>query len=387
MKVEMQKEPLKAAIVCHGGNRISLTATNVRAVDFFYLREYLLNVLGRREVDFVSRKTKKENDLTYFKDIYTTDLNDYDEVYIYNAAYNIFGGIVPSENIELMKQLYNYNGKIWYFIGDPKMPYYDYAQYLKSKLKDGKMKTSNDLEFTGFTAEWLDSWSKKVYPKINIAFAGRDYDLYYNTYMNILNSKNIKNKEYQSLNPNYDWFFLKLFEYYAINEEFDLKMIDYNFDTKEYDLVYFGNDRQNDRNKIIKKLFSNPKLKKFFIGFDPGLENTDIEKYVKHEELFKLIGEKCLATVVVGDILHNNNMKTARFFEAMLLDTVAFISTTYDSNKEFVQDEFLRNFIYVNDEQELFEKVQMIKNDKELYKKIVKLEREEIINQTKEFKQ
>lgn len=385
MKIEMQKQPLKAAIVCHGGNRITLTAKNVRSVDFIYLREYLLNVLGRSEVDFVSRKTKKEDDLTYFKDIYTTDLNEYDEIYIYNAAYNVFGGIVPSENIELMKQLYNYNGNLWYVIADPKMPYYDYAQYLKSKLKDGKMKTSNDLEFTGFTAEWLDSWSEKVYPKINIAFTGQNYDLYYKTYMDNLNSRNSKNHKYLSLNPKYDWFFLKLFEYYSIHEELDLKLKDYDFSKKEYDLVYFGNNRQNDRNKIIKKLFDNPKLKKFFIGFDPGLENCTIEDYVKHEDLFALIGEKCFATLVVGDILHNGNIKTARFFESMLLDTVAFISTTYDPNKEFITNEFLKDFIYISNEKELFDKIQMIKNDEELYRKIVKLEREEIFKLTEEF--
>lgn len=384
MKVEIEKKPLKSAIVCHGG-RISLTATNVRSVDLFYLREYLLKVLGRKEVDFVSRKTKKEEDIEYFKDIFSVNLNEYDEVYIYNSSYNLFGGIVPSENIELMKQLYDYEGDIWYNLCDPKMPYLDYAQFLKSRLKDGKLKTSDNPEFTDFTPEWLDSWSKKVYPRVNIAFAGQNYDLYYNTYTNILNSKKLKNKDLSTINPDYDWFFLKLFEYYAINEEFELKIKDYDFNCKEYDLVYFGNDRQNERNKIIKKLYSNPALKKFFIGFDSGLDNCTIEKYVKHEELFKLIGEKCFATVVVGDILHNGNIRTPRFFESMLLDTVAFISTTYDPNKDFVKNEFLRNFIYISDENELFEKIQLIKNDKELYKKIVKLEREEVIQLTKEF--
>lgn len=382
----MQKMPLKAAIVCHGG-RVTLTAANVRSVDFKYLREYLLNILGRNEVDFVSRKTKKEADIEYYKDIFDTDLNYYDEVYIYNSSYNIFGGIVPSENIELMKQLYNYKGKIWYVLCDPKMPYKDYAQFLKSRMKDGKLKTSDDLEYTGLSEQWLDDWSNKVYPNINIAFAGKDYDLYYNIYTDTIKNKKLKNIDSQLINPNYNWFFLKIFEYYAINEELDLKLKNYDFNKKEFDLVYFGNDRQNERNKIIKKLYDNPELNKFFIGFDPGLENCKIEKYVKHEELFPLIGAKCFATVVVGDILHNSNIKTPRFFESMLLDTVAFISTTYDPNKEFVQNEFLRDFIYISNENELYEKIKLIKSDKTLYDKIVKLEREEILNQTIEFKQ
>ena len=384
MEIKLEKQPLKTAIVCLG-NRISLTAKNVRSVDLEYLREYILKILGRAEVDFVSKKTSKEKDITFFKDIFSTDLNDYDEIFIYNAPYNLFGGVISDEQIELMKKLYSYEkgGKMWYVLADPKMPYRCFANFLLPRVKADKLKYEKNSAAEKLTEEWLSDWSKKVSSKIDIAFTGKDYDKYFNLYVNGKEDNNFT--VYKNLNPDYDWFFLKLFEYYSVKEEIDLKLQDYDYSEKEYDIVYFGNNRQNERNKIIKKLLNNAEIKKLFIGFDPELENCDSLDYVKHSELFPLIGKKCFSTVILVDNLHNGNIKTARFFESMLLDTVAFISTTYDPDKEFITNEFLKDFIYISDSNELNEKIKLIKSDKELYKKIVKLEREEILNQNAEF--
>jgi len=102
--------------------------------------------------------------------------------------------------------------------------------------------------------------------------------------------------------------------------------------------------------------------------------------YVAHDELFKTMGQKCLATLVVGDIRHNNNIATPRFYEAMLLDIVAFIYIDFDKDKQYIKNEFLRNFIYVSSPTEFQDKVRQIKNDPELYRKIVQLERDEVLN-------
>ena len=93
------------------------------------------------------------------------------------------------------------------------------------------------------------------------------------------------------------------------------------------------------------------------------------------------MGEQCLATLVIGDNLHNGNIKSARFFESMLVDLVAFIYIKYDPNKEYIKDEFLKEFIYISTKEELKKKIEQIKNDKNLYKKIIELERKEIIDQ------
>ena len=64
----------------------------------------------------------------------------------------------------------------------------------------------------------------------------------------------------------------------------------------------------------------------------------------------------------------------------MLLDIVAFIYITYDPNKTYIQNPWLKDFIYINNKEELKTKIKMINDDKDLYEKIIKLERDEILN-------
>lgn len=371
----------KSAIVSLG-TRISLTSVNVRSVDFIFLREYLLKVEGRELVDFVSKKTKKEKDIEYFKDVNDVDFNDYDEVIIYNASLNPFGGLFKTEALDTFVKLYTFKGDIHYMLCDPKMPPIDFAKYLQYKDKTHSYVFGCDSKALDFKysiePEVLDNWTEKVWNRSNVMYAGFDYGKYATQWNEVY--KNSKNK-YKLLNTDVNWFNVWIFEYYAVNEELDLKMKNYKKVDNPFELVYFGNNRQNERNKVIKKLFDIPEYTKYFIGLDTEIENSVTEKYVPHQELFKEIGEKCLATVVVGDNLHNDNERTPRFFEAMLLDCVAFIYIEYDPSKRYVKDEFLKDFIYVSSKDELKERIEQIKNDKELYNKIIELERKDIIDQ------
>lgn len=102
--------------------------------------------------------------------------------------------------------------------------------------------------------------------------------------------------------------------------------------------------------------------------------------------MFEILPKTAYATVVLGDDLHNDNIKTARFFESMLLDICAFIWHSYDPNKRFVNNQELKDFIYISSGDELIEKINKIKNDEAFYKHIVELERQEILNQFLSFK-
>ena len=385
-QIEPSKTNKKSAIVSLG-TRISLSSDNVRSVDLKFMREYLLNVLGREQVDYISKRTKKEAGLDYFKDTTETDFNDYDEIYIYNASFNPFGGLFKDEALDTFEKLYTFNGDVIYFIIDPKLAPMDFAGFLRARNKKGDYIFGTDVKVRDFKRhidpEIVEGWTEKVWKRMKIAFDGQDYE----KYCKMWNSSSPKIKgTYKWLNEDAEWFNMWIAEYYAINERLELKLKDYEKVADPYDLVYFGNNRQNERNKVIKELYDIPEFKKYCIGFDPQLANTDSEKYVDHDELFKLIGEKCLATVVVGDNTHNGNIRTARFFETMLLDVAAFIYIKYDPTKSYVKDEFLKEFIYVSSKSDLKDKINKIKADKELYKKIVELERKEILDQFGHYK-
>lgn len=370
-----------SAIVCYG-TRIALESKNVRSVDLVYIREYLMNVLGREQVDYVSMKTKKEEGLDYYKDIRDVDLNDYDEVYIYNCSLNPFGGVFKWHSLQVFVDLYKYNGDIYYILLDPKMPAVDFSKYLKSRDKNNTYTFKADNESGEFKIdpEILDNWTEKVWNRMGTAYGGIDYNKYVEQW-----NKKTKGK-ITELNTNVDWFNMWLFEYYAVNEELDLKLTNYTKIEKPFDLVYFGNNRQNERNKIIKKLFDIPEYKKCFIGFDPELENTTVYNYVRHDELFKTLGENCLATVVVGDNLHNGNERTPRFFEAMLLDIVGFIYIDFDPDKKYIKNEFLKDFIYVSSSDDIKDRINKLNENPDLYKQIVELERKEILDEFGKYK-
>lgn len=359
--------------------RISLESKNVFSVDLYYLREYLLNVLHAKNVDFISKKTRKEVDLSYYKNLIDTNLNEYDELYIYSGNFNIMGGRFPCETLPLIYKLNKYTGKLYYVLADPKFANVDPGINIKHRIKNGKLKTEKG--YVDVDIKELDYFSNYIFPKVNIAFTGVDYELYYNNY--ILNGKN--NNQLKYINNNISWFYLDLFGYYSVNEKLPEKLRNFDYETKIYDCVYFGNNRATSRNKIIKDFYNTDKIKTLIIGYNIDFINNDCMEYIKHDDLFNEISKYCYSTLVVGDDLHNNNIITTRFYESMLLDVVAFIYIKYDEEKKYVDNEFLKDFIYVSTPEEMYEKINLIKNDKLLYNKIVELERKEILSKYEKY--
>jgi hypothetical protein len=377
---EFKKEKKKMAIVSYG-TRIAIKSKNVRAVDLTYLRNIMQNVYGR-EVDYVTFKTDKDPDS--FKNVADVNINDYDEVMIYNCSLNPFGGVFKHESIITIQKLMEFNGDIWYFLVDPKMPCLDFAAYLKTRLnKYGAIKIDRDPFEVTFTEEWLDEWTNKVWSRMKIAYGGVDYDKYYKMYTDKVTHNGKKEpKSTRLLNPNYEWAFVPLFEYYAVNEDLEDKLKDWTTENKKWDLIYFGNNRMTNRSKIIANFYDQENYHNYVLGYDPEFKKCDYDTsgYVAHDEMFKII-PMAWATLILGDELHNSNIRTPRFFEGMLLDTVGFIYIGYDEKKQFVKNKELQDFIYVSTPEELQEKVAKIKSDTEFYRHIVELERQEILGQ------
>lgn len=385
VKISPNKKNKKAAIVSLG-TRVSLESINVRSVELVYMREYIMKILGREQVDYVSRTIKSDPVVDFYKDARDVDFNDYDEIYIYNARLNPFGGLFKEEALITFEKLYTFKGDIIYMLGDPNMPPMSFANFLMYKNKLAKKSTgeyiiSSDNKYTNneyrLSKDVVENWNEKVWKRMKVAFCGKDYELYYNTYNDLIKNKT---REFEKIAPITQWFQFELFEYYGINEKIEEKIKDYNKNI-QYDLVYFGNNRHNGRNNIVKGYFDIPSLNKLFIGFDPLLDNTTVKQYLPHDKLFKTMGSNCLATIIVGDKLQWDNSITPRYFETMLLDIVGFIDINYDTKKQYVKDEFLKDFIYVSSKNELREKVEKIKNDPKLCRKIIELERKDVLEQ------
>ena len=376
-QISLKKENKKAAIVSFGGT--SLSSDNVRSVDLIYSREMLENEYGRH-VDFVSHIVKGDIDNEYCKDITETKLKDYDEVWVYMAPENAFGGILSADGIELFNQICDYNGTLYGIVADPKILPTNYGEFLNNRVKRGVLHTDKgnnrdvtDAKFKRFTKKW---------DNIIIAFGGINYDKFFNEYEEKKDKGTPShNFKLPIANNTFKWCEFPVFTYYAKKEKYEEKIKDYPYNRK-YDLVYFGNNRGGSRDNKLEKYYDVKGLNNYIIGFNyDGFKycrHTSNGKYVNHDELFKLICENAYATVVIGDELHDNNFMTVRFFEAMLLDIVGFISDEYDTEHKLIKNKELADFIYVKNSDEVKEKIEKIKKNKSLFDKIIKQERAEV---------
>lgn len=374
MKFSLNKNNSKVAIICLGQSIDFLNKNiNVRCVDLLYLKRYL-EELGR-EVDFVSRGK------TISKNIVDVDLNDYDEVYIYNSSYNVFGGKFHKTSLDTFSKLCDFNGEVYYVLADPAMPCKDFSLLINKirSYNDGKIPLQGTHEFYDLDLTKLDKWNE-IYSKIKVCFTGVDFDKYYELWVKTHKSP------FTAINHS-DWCELPLFSFYAVQEDLGLKLKSYDFSSKKYDLVYYGNKRNSSsRNKIIKQLYDYSGFSCQFIGYDPEFECSKVEvfDYVSHGSLFPKICES-YCSVIVGDKLHNDNIITPRFFESMLLDVVGLIYDEYDSEHKIIQNPELRDFIYVKSVADVEARLSQVRNDEKLYRRIVELEREEVMRICKGF--
>lgn len=395
-KIEISKTNKKTAIVCYT-LPITLDAKNIRSSSLLYLRDYILNILGREQCDFISMPDKYGRQLncttgvsntdvsdSVFKDIRefasgVLDINYYDEVFIYNSSSNAFGGAIKPVTIPTIQALIKFNGDIWYILTDPAIPPVNISLFViqKSKFCDvpNHVKVDHGV-CTEFTDDIVKHFTDKVFKRTKVAFCGLDYEQYYNNYHNDTRADTRKILDI-------DWAYFGLIEYYTLLDCFKLDLQTGSKDSNAYDFMYCGNKRNCfSRSKILSDIVSLKDIKCATVGYRDKLINANADSiaYLPHREMLKLMNNKAISTIITGDNLHNGNIITARFYESMLLNCVAFIWHTYDSEKKFVQNQELKDFIYVSSVGELHDKILQVKQNKDLFNRIVQLERKEVLN-------
>lgn len=380
-KIEFSKTNKKAAIVGYN-TRLTLSSRHVRSVGIAYMREYILNVIGREECDILSIPHDEDLGRSYYKDIRDfesgkLDINYYDEIFIYNSQLNIYGGVFPVPSIPTVLSLINFKGELWYMLTDPGLPPVNVALLINQKFKyctePDHVKMIDGTEKV-VTQQNLKDFTKNVYEKTKVAFCGIDYKKYYDDYDP---SKRVDTRKIMDN----DWAYFGQHEYYATRELLDLKLQTPEKTSDAYDFIYCGNHR-GSRDDVLKEIVSHEDLKCAIVGYGDYItgKNVEVFQYMPHVDMFNFINRKAYATIVMGDVLHNNNIITPRFYESMLLNVVAFVWHKYDVDKKFIKNEELKNFVYVNSIDEFHDKVLQIKKDKNLYKHLVELERKEVLD-------
>lgn len=327
------------------GVREQLSQKNIRSVESVYFEKYK-NLEGHNVV-FIDKKIKEELFFEQYHDLYDyTNLNKFDCVYIHNSSFIFFGGVindVDSYKLKLILSFYLSNGgqNIYYLVTDPKLiapikKIKETFKRLKVNLTEKEINSLAELFYSiKISATCLD-WSKLGY----------------------------ENECFEHI---------PLFEFIGINSKKN-ELIDCE---KIYDCVYFGNNRGSYRTNLVKSVFSNSLIKTKIFGFELLLPNNDCVGYIDRNELLLELN-KSYSTILISDKEHESNWITARYFEAINNNLLAFTYWKYDQYSKFIVDENLREHLVYVAPQKILKTLNKIKKDKSLYDDLLLLQKNEL---------
>lgn len=369
-----EKRNIRTAIVSLSVT-LSYSSKNydLKSLDLFYLREYLLRIKNRSVVDFVTKKSKSNLE-PFFKDIFNIDLNEYDEVIIHNSSHNtFFGGQVPVIYEKTLHALSKYKGDVWYYLIDPRFGYTDYGKYLKERIES---KSKIKFALGEITSKDCETFSNNITPRIKCLYAGINYQ----KHKQFINSNNKKELDKEIITQ---WDSIPIHEYWAANM-IDIKP--YKKQHRKYDVMYYGVNRKSDRNKLLNSLFKKDEsLRKLWIGYDPGYPNTYVSEFLSREELIDAMGHS-YTSIVAGDKLHFGNIRTLRFFESLAMNIIALIYAPYDDGI-LIKNNKLREIVTFNTIDDIKNKIDYIKNNENIFKEIIELQQQEFVEQTSIYKE
>jgi len=302
---------------------------------------------------------------------------DIDEILQKPDGLVCFGGVLHPTYYYICALIYSKmndtNFKMYYYDHDPQFNKFNFIKGISSRNSlNGK--GIDDLE-----KEYLDIYNNhknELIEYVNDNTIGLYGGLDYESYVNKLKGDmpNIKQWQYFDIN-----------EYsFANNFDFSKILTDINF-AKIYKFGYFGIKRRNKiRQDIINELFSKLDDSSIIIGnvneiIECSNRFTCIDS-IQIPELYYFLNGTIKTSLFITDPANWNNYKSFRFFENLLLDYVGFIYEKQDINKFYINNEELKSYIYVN-EDNFVNKVNEVSSNESLYKHLVYLERKEFYDQ------
>lgn len=169
----------------------------------------------------------------------------------------------------------------------------------------------------------------------------------------------------------------------------------------EYDLMYGGSIRVGRRaEKISKFLYGHKDLKVLLFGkMDKEMLDKISKEHYKTNKFppkyqglvpyvdFCKVMNNSLSTIVIGDkIYEDTNDIAQRCYESMMANVVTFIDSELDKDKVvFGDDNFLNYFMYVDDYEQLSERIEIVKSFEEIHDFILNYQQKIISFDKKEY--
>jgi len=351
------------------------TSTNPGPVDIHYLYKFLSEVCGV-EVHIINMTSTTHSELYKVVHYSEINLNEYDLLIFQPYYIGVFGGVWEEYQIDYFDKFNReYEGTSMILYNDPNIPWMNPYDIIVNRNKN-KVLIDKKIQLISKTQKDVEIFNSK---KIIALFVGKNYSKYVDL------SKKSKHDVWPENHMKID-----LVNYIIFHEFNKKKTTSSLFEIepsleKKYDIFYFGSDRKGSRSKKLNMLFKNDKIiKKLWVGYDPGYENTIFHKKQKRNVLHKFANES-LCSLVIGDDAHDDNMLTYRVFENALMRCLSMIHLSYDTKRSLFKDEELKKYTYFSNTEELINNIKVLRSDSSLYLRLIEKQYEEVENMGKNF--
>lgn len=318
-------------------NNIQCKVNNHNGLEPFYLnKKYNAKFLGKK-----NRNNKDNEDFIDVDDV--LDINNFKNIYIVLSPPNFFGGVLKDDVVKKIKILSKFKGKVYILCNDPRIKPVNAAKVVKDRFNK-----LGDLEVNDF---------QKMLNNAFYVFSGKNIKRFY--------------KDFNYNNVVYFDYFKEIFKLF-FNE--NKEIINNN---KEYDVLYYGDNRGSFRKKELEKYMPN-KERNLIIKHKTTstLNKVQTSKKLKHEDLMRTIN-KSKVSLIISDKEHYNNVITFRFYETLNSNSLAAIPLSFDPHRKIIKNDILKNILYVDNKDDVQRIVDnfsldLLKLQKEEYKRIMK---------------
>lgn len=381
----------KTAVIICFTKYISLSSKLISTKTYEALKNFLLDVYQYDKVDFSSTFQYRTNtDYEFFKGCMVPSmtphcLDGYDDIFHVQAAMNMFLGYIYDDyfyNVLRINEWYEKHDDGHYFViqDDPAISYIDPFPVLNRRTFEYKT-LGHEVPEDVFQ-EYVKVWPnvQKCIHNCVVAHCGTSYP----TFLSKLSPKNAMTPKFVS-----KWCQFPLFTYQAMTDNISNKLKNYDYKSKKYDAEYHGYNRGAKRMELIENFYAVLPNKSLVItssrNLFPHHDKFDRVQSLFYDDLIPYIGQNAKSTFVIADEVTFNDFISPRFFDAMLSDVIAFVYEPYDKDHKYIDDDELKEFMYVSTPEDFANKVTKISNDEKLYKHIKFLQRKAVYTKYKKY--
>ena len=381
----------KTAVIICFTKYISLSSKLISTKTYEALKNFLLEVYQYDKVDFSSTFQYRSNtDFEFFKGCMIPSmtphcLDEYDDIFHVQAAMNMFMGYIYDDyfyNVLRINEWYQKHGDGHYFViqDDPAISYIDPFPVLNRRTFEYKT-LGHEVPEEVFQ-EYIKVWPnvQKCLHGCIVAHCGTSYP----TFLSKLSPNNAMTPKFVS-----KWCQFPLFTYQAMTDNISNKLHNYDYSLKKYDSEYHGYNRGAKRMELIENFYAALPNKSLVItssrNLFPHHDKFDRVQSLFYDDLIPYIGQNAKSTFVIADEVTFNDFISPRFFDAMLSDVIGFVYEPYDKDHKYIDDEELKNFMYVSTPEDFADKVKRISEDESYYKHIKYLQRKAVYDKYKSY--